>query len=146
MGGRLWCLSDLQRDDWTQTEFAFDLIWSLIDHPITHPPTPIPNPPILFFSVMCLGGGVVAPPPDPTIDHWTWLYFCDPNICYCIFSVIFPGGPLPPRPPLDHWPVLHFCDHWQMTVKVVGWELAGSRGGSEIGGVITGKGAVETGG
>ena len=27
-----------------------------------------------------------------------------------------------------------------MTVKVVGWELAGSRGGSEIGGVITGKG------
>ena len=63
-----------------------------------------------------------------------------------LFSVIFPGGPLPPRPPLDHWPVLHFCDHWQMTVKVVGWELAGSRGGSEIGGVITGKGAVETGG
>ena len=37
-------------------------------------------------------------------------------------------------------------DHWQMTVKMVGWELAGSRGGSEIGGVITGKGAVETGG
>ena len=33
-----------------------------------------------------------------------------------------------------------------MTVKVVGWELAGSRGGNEIGGVITGKGAVETGG
>ena len=63
-----------------------------------------------------------------------------------LFSVIFPGGPLPPRPPLDHWPVLHFCDHWQMTVKVVGWELAGSRGGNEIGGVITGKGAVETGG
>ena len=37
-------------------------------------------------------------------------------------------------------------DHWQMTVKMVGWELAGSRGGSESGGVITGKGAVETGG
>ena len=33
-----------------------------------------------------------------------------------------------------------------MTVKVVGWELARSRGGSEIGGVITGKGAVKTGG
>ena len=85
-------------------------------------------------------------PPDPHHRPLDLVVFCDPIMCYCIFSVIFPGGPLPPRPPLDHWPVLHFCDHWQMTVKVVGWELAGSRGGSEIGGVITGKGAVETGG
>ena len=27
-----------------------------------------------------------------------------------------------------------------MTVKVVGWELAGSKGDSENGGVVTGKG------
>ena len=33
-----------------------------------------------------------------------------------------------------------------MTVKVVGWELARSRGDSENGGVITGKGAMKTGG
>ena len=93
---------------------------------------------------MSFFGGVL--PPDPHHRPLDLVVFCDPIMCYCIFSVIFPGGPLPPRPPLDHWPVLHFCDHWQMTVKVVGWELAGSRGGSEIGGVITGKGAVETGG
>ena len=54
------------------------------------------------------------------------------------FSVMVHGGLLPPPPqphPLDH-----------LAVKVVGWELARSRGGSEIGGVITGKGAVKTGG
>ena len=68
------------------------------------------------------------PPYPPPSTNPQFSFFC--NISW---------GPLPPRPPLDHWPVLHFCDHWQMTVKVVGGELAGSRGGSEIGGVITGN-------
>ena len=83
----------------------------------------------------CANKNIQCPPYPPPSTNPQFSFFC--NISW---------GATAPRPPLDHWPVLHFCDHWQMTVKVVGWELAGSRGGSEIGGVITGKGAVETGG
>ena len=53
-------------------------------------------------------------------------------------------GCCPPPPPTPPPPQPHPLDH--LAVKVVGWELARSRGGSEIGGVITGKGAVKTGG
>ena len=92
---------------------------------------------------------------------WVCLIVCYVWVCFCCFFLWFDCV----------WFVLSWCvphhwqktvdvvgwsvanrqwkwwgGHWQMTVKVVGWELAGSRGGSEIGGVITGKGAVETGG
>ena len=83
----------------------------------------------------CANKNIQCPPTHPPSTNPQFSFFC--NISW--------GASAPQTPPRP-LACVAFCDHWQMTVKVVGWELAGSRGGSEIGGVITGKGAVETGG